>query len=500
MTSFDPSLDSSKSPIQNSIQSSPEHWSPTTQDLLDALPRVWSHGLLYGLIVVVGILLPWASFSKVDETGVARGRIEIKGDLYTKESDLPQPVAATAIHSKEGERVQKGQLLMELDAQPIQDQIQQLSVSLRGQRTRLDQYRLIQSQLQLALRTQAQQNQAQQLEKETQIAQAQQSLISARQDNRLQQSEAETPIAQAKKALLGQQTTLALTQQQLESAQKERDRFQRLYQQGIVPEVELREKEDAVIERLRQVKISQSEVEQTQLQITEQQRRANRLLQQSEADIAQADLQLQEQRQSYQSLEETGKLALSGSQQQVQELESQMAGLQAEIAEMEKQLQAKQRELNTYRVNAPFDGVLQRFPVQKVGTVVSPGQLIAQVAPREAPMIFRAQMPSHQTGFLTVGMPVKLKFDAYPFQDYGIAQGSLSWISPDSRTIETPTGGTEIFDLEIQLSEAHLKDAARKISLSPGQTATAEVIVRQRRVIDFILDPFKKLKAGEFKL
>jgi HlyD family secretion protein len=34
----------------------------------------------------------------------------------------------------------------------------------------------------------------------------------------------------------------------------------------------------------------------------------------------------------------------------------------------------------------------------------------------------------------------------------------------------------------------------------PGQTATAEIIVRQRHVIDFILDPFKKLQNGGIDL
>jgi hemolysin D len=36
--------------------------------------------------------------------------------------------------------------------------------------------------------------------------------------------------------------------------------------------------------------------------------------------------------------------------------------------------------------------------------------------------------------------------------------------------------------------------------LRPGDTATAEVIVRQRRIIDLILDPFKKLQKGGLEL
>jgi hemolysin D len=50
--------------------------------------------------------------------------------------------------------------------------------------------------------------------------------------------------------------------------------------------------------------------------------------------------------------------------------------------------------------------------------------------------------------------------------------------------------------MEISLNQSDPK----RIPLTPGQTATAEVIVRQRRLIDFILDPFKQLQKGGFDL
>ena len=50
--------------------------------------------------------------------------------------------------------------------------------------------------------------------------------------------------------------------------------------------------------------------------------------------------------------------------------------------------------------------------------------------------------------------PVKVKSDAYPFQDCGIVKGSVSWISPDSKTLqkqEQTSPAAEIFELEIIL-------------------------------------------------
>lgn len=109
-------------------------------------------------------------------------------------------------------------------------------------------------------------------------------------------------------------------------------------------------------------------------------------------------------------------------------------------------------------------------------------------------------MPSQESGFVRVGMPVKLKFDAYPFQDYGIVQGHLGWVSPDSKVEETPQGKVETFELEIALEQTYIPIQNRQVALTPGQTATAEVIVRQRRLIDLVLDPFNKLQKGGIEL
>jgi hemolysin D len=50
-----------------------EDWSYATKELLDTLPQAWTRGLLYFLLIFIAIVLPWAIFSKIDETGNARG-------------------------------------------------------------------------------------------------------------------------------------------------------------------------------------------------------------------------------------------------------------------------------------------------------------------------------------------------------------------------------------------------------------------------------------------
>jgi hypothetical protein len=46
----------------------------------------------------------------------------------------------------------------------------------------------------------------------------------------------------------------------------------------------------------------------------------------------------------------------------------------------------------------------------------------------------------------------------------------------------------------------YISTSNKQIALTAGQTANAEVIIRQRRIIDFIIDPFKKLQQRDLKL
>jgi hemolysin D len=138
------------------------------------------------------------------------------------------------------------------------------------------------------------------------------------------------------------------------------------------------------------------------------------------------------------------------------------------------------------------------------------GDLVAQIAPASAKLVLRAKLETKDSGFIRPGLPAKLKFDAYPFQDYGIVPGQLSWISPNSieNTIENTirsnsapnrkvdvAGGYQ-FDVEIDLAKSSINTQNRQILLQAGQSATAEIVVRKRKVIEILLQPFRQLQRS----
>ncbi len=477
---------------------SADEWFYGTEELLDAVPKTWTRSLLYALVVFTAVILPWSVLSKMDETGSARGRIEPKGAL--QKLDIATTGTVTAVKVKEGDNVKAGQVLVELESDVLRTQLQEVQKKLEGQHNQILQLNLLRNQLAIAIGVQEQQNKSQELEKISQVNQAQQNLDSKQSTFNLQKSENLAQVEQAQQNLNTNQTNHSLASSRLGRDTTEVQRYRQLLESGAIPETKVVELQKTAEESQRLQLSAASDIKQARLHIKEAQSHYQTIISQAKSDIQQAKLRLSEQQSSYQSLIQSGKLALIKNEAQLKDIQSQIANLQSEIAQTQSQIKSISIQISQRMLFAPTDGTIFQLPIKRPGTVVQSGQMIAAIAPKGSTLILKAQMPNQQSGHLHVGMPVKVKFDAYPFQDYGVVQGRVTWIAPDSKTQETKQGNVETFDLDITLQQADIVAGNKRIAITPGQTATAEVIIRQRRLIDYLLDPFTKLKKGGMQL
>jgi hemolysin D len=525
-----------------------DDWSDVAKSALNTLPKVWTRGLLYFIVLFTGIALPWAMFSQIDETGTGRGRLETKGTSNRLESATAGTV--TAVRVREGQTVKQGQVLLELESDAVRTEIQQAKTKLEGQMNRLSQLGIAKNQATIAIATQQQQNKAQAVEKIAQAEQAEQNLDDKRSNAPLAEKLKMTQIEQARKSLNDSQTSLPLQKSekaaQLRQARqklvasktalivannkhqqnlKEVQRYQALWQNGGIPEIKLveiqsvaKESEGLTEQAMAEVQLAetavkeqednyqktihqlQSEIRQAESTLQEQDREYLQIKEKQKWDIKQAESRLKEQQGNRASITEAGKLAVLKSEEQLKDLQSQIGTLNTEITQTKQQTGELERQLAQKVVRAPVNGTILQLPFKQPKSFVQTGQLVAQIAPQNASTVLKVQMPSQNSGFLKTDMPVKVKFDAYPFQDYGVVTGKVLWVSPDSKLVDVGTGKVEVFEVDVVLDRDYIQSQGKKITLSLGSTATAEVIVRQRRTIDFILDPFKKLQKDGLSL
>ena len=480
------------------IISEREDWSVATKDLMDALPRVWTRGLLYFLIVGTGILLPWSVLTKVDQTGTARGKLEPKNKVV--ELDAPVAAKIKAINVKEGQQVRKGAILAELGSEVVSSELEQLRDKRSGLVQRLNQLELMKNQQETALINKDNENSSRNNQTRSQIAQAQQSLNTLNALYESQKGEKQAQIEQAKQEIESSDAARKEAALALSGAQEKASRYEAAYKEGVIAQDRFLDIQQQAKENQERLAQATSAVAQSRSRLKEQQSSYENLIKNSESEIAQAKLRIEELESGGKGDDAARKNEQIQVRAQVQELESQIAETKTEIAQTDKQIKSGQFEIKQRQVVAPADGTVFDIPIRGAGSVVQPGENMIKIAPQNADLILKAQIPPTDSGFLKKGMPVKIKFDAYPFQDYGVSEGTLVSISPDSKVIDTPQGQQETYELKVELKEPFIIDEGKKVQLAPGQTATAEIIIRQRRVIDFFIDPFKKLQKDGVKL
>ncbi|MEO1559135.1 MAG: biotin/lipoyl-binding protein, partial [Cyanobacteria bacterium J06632_19] len=203
-----------------------------TEELLDALPKLWTRGVLYALVGFVILGLPWAIISKIDETGSAKGRVEPKGS--TRKLDTQAGGKVKSVSVKEGDTVKAGQILLELDSQILRTELQQFQAKLSGLQNQKAQLNVLKNQLSSTINVQEQQNQSQAQEKISQIEQAKQNLDSKKSVYRLQRLEKQALLNQVQQQIRTTLNEQRFARGRLSIDTKQVERFSKLIENGAV--------------------------------------------------------------------------------------------------------------------------------------------------------------------------------------------------------------------------------------------------------------------------
>lgn len=166
---------------------------------------------------------------------------------------------------------------------------------------------------------------------------------------------------------------------------------------------------------------------------------------------------------------------------------------QNRIARLQSEITTAELALQHTTITAPVSGLITTLDVRSVGMVLQPGQTIATIAPAGARLVVEAQVPNKDIAFIEKGLPAKLKFDAFPFQDYGAVEGTVLEVSPDAQLDKE---SQSFYKVTIAPRKTEIAAKDKIVPLRPGLTLTAEIITERKSILSLILEPFRKLKGS----
>src|SRR5206468_7134969 len=204
----------------------------------------------------------------------------------------------------------------------------------------------------------------------------------------------------------------------------------------------------------------------------------------SEKDLSVAQRSLQQVNLDRQRME-TEHARLRGEQQ------SEIEKLKLRIGALKTDLENTQQNLLTIR--SPYEGVITSMDQRTVGSFVQQGQVLCQLAPKDAKP--RARMVLAEAGFpkLAIAQRVRYFFEAFPYQRYGTVTGKLDWISPSAVT--SPDGSHFIALGSLDRYEIS-QDAGKVLPLRVGMRGDAHVIIGGRTLIEYAFEPIRQLRES----
>jgi HlyD family secretion protein len=127
---------------------------------------------------------------------------------------------------------------------------------------------------------------------------------------------------------------------------------------------------------------------------------------------------------------------------------------------------------------APCDGVVTNIDLG-AGGVLERGKPVMEIA-QEHGFRFEGTVSSEEMGHLRVGLPVRIKLDAFDHQRYGVVTGTVSFIAPDSGT---GNGQGARYWVRIDLDGDAVGQGELLGQIKLGMAGQAEIVTERERLL-----------------
>ena len=149
---------------------------------------------------------------------------------------------------------------------------------------------------------------------------------------------------------------------------------------------------------------------------------------------------------------------------------------------------AEQRNRLT-QLTAPTSGTVQQVAVHTEGGVVTEAQVLMVIVPKDAQVTAEVVIDNKDIGFVNAGQVAEIKLETFPFTRYGTISASVKSVAADAVNDEKRGA---IFPAVLTLAQNTIAVDGKRIALSPGMNVTAEIKTGKRRVIEYLLSPVQR--------
>lgn len=173
-------------------------------------------------------------------------------------------------------------------------------------------------------------------------------------------------------------------------------------------------------------------------------------------------------------------------------------------AELAQRLAAIERaELQTrarrnFDVRAPVTGRVVTVH-RKVGDPAKPTEFAVTLIPDDSTLVGRLLIPTSAIGFVEPGQEVRVRFDAFPYQHFGVHPAVLREVARsvlfDGDTFGPLRVARPAYPATVALLRQSILADARAVPLQSGMLLRADIVLERRSILEWVFEPMLALRG-----
>ncbi|KZX57626.1 hypothetical protein A3712_22875, partial [Vibrio sp. HI00D65] len=147
---------------------------------------------------------------------------------------------------------------------------------------------------------------------------------------------------------------------------------------------------------------------------------------------------------------------------------------------------------------APDSGFITAVQIHK-GLSVSEHSPLLSIIPIDSPLEIELLVPTRSAGFIKLGDKVKIRFDSFPYQKFGMLEGKIIHVDkvlllPNEKRIPIKTDEA-MYVVKASLNSQFISAYGKKFSLKVGMIADVDIVMEKRKLFEWVLEPVLALKG-----
>lgn len=424
-------------------------------------PIIFGCTVIFFFVFIGGI---WSILAPLDSASYAIGTVVTVSNK--KIIQHPTGGIIKSINVNQGDTVNEGQLLLELDAVDIRSKYDSalnqyrtfLSVEDRliAERDNLDQINFNQDLLSNINHPDV-----------AKIINTQENLFRSKKDVfRSEQESFKQRIAQYNKQIEGYNAKISAEKKALKSIEGKLNSAKKLFEKGFIQQASLLDIDAKYAAVKSEMAITESEIAKMHHEITK-----------CEIDIM--NLQNKNFAQTFHELTE----------------------IHPKVSSLKESVNTLADALNRVKILSPVHGIINVVKYHTIGGVISPGSAIIEISPINDELVIEAKVSARDIDSIHVGLNAKIRFSAFKSRTTPVFTGTVISLSPDIQE-QNPYAMQEphyIARIQIDMVEFNKIAKQKKLKLLPGMQAEVQIIRGTRTLFQYLLDPLTDTMFKAFK-